>query len=226
MKNAQTATVMFLVTALLLCPVIPAQARHGHHRRYPRYGSFKRILPYALATLIIGGIVYYYRDGVYYRKHADRYVVVEPPLGAVVTNLPRGYTPIIIDGVPYFVVNNVTYMQTPQGYQVVPQPPAIVITHSLPQPASTPVAETPAAPPAAPIVVERPYPDPAPITNSKGEKIPDKYQPEIFTVNIPNARGTYTAIPLQRTGNGYLGPQGEYYSEFPTVEQLKAMYAK
>ena len=45
-----------------------------------------------------------------------------------------------------------------------------------------------------------------------------------FTVNIPNDQGGYTAIVIKQSGEGYVGPQGEYYSSFPTVYQLKAMY--
>lgn len=44
------------------------------------------------------------------------------------------------------------------------------------------------------------------------------------TINIPNARGGYTAITLRRSGNGFIGPQGEYYSEHPTVAELKTLY--
>ena len=47
-----------------------------------------------------------------------------------------------------------------------------------------------------------------------------------FTINIPDSRGGYTAVTLKKSGDGYIGPQGEFYNEFPSVEQLKAMYAK
>jgi hypothetical protein len=47
-----------------------------------------------------------------------------------------------------------------------------------------------------------------------------------FTVNIPNNRGGYTAVILRKSGNGFIGPQGEFYPDFPKVEQLKLMYAK
>ena len=45
------------------------------------------------------------------------------------------------------------------------------------------------------------------------------------TINIPNTRGGYTAVALKRSGNGFIGPQGEYYSDNPTVEQLKTLYS-
>ena len=51
-------------------------------------------------------------------------------------------------------------------------------------------------------------------------------QDDIFTVNIPNRDGSYSPITIKRTGNGFIGPQGELYSEFPKVEQLKVMYGK
>jgi len=47
-----------------------------------------------------------------------------------------------------------------------------------------------------------------------------------FTVNVPNNKGGYTAVFLKKSGNGYIGPQGEYYPEFPKVYQLQKMYGK
>ncbi len=47
-----------------------------------------------------------------------------------------------------------------------------------------------------------------------------------FTINIPNDKGGYTAVVLKKSGNGFIGPQGEFYSAFPTVSQLQAMYGK
>jgi hypothetical protein len=45
-----------------------------------------------------------------------------------------------------------------------------------------------------------------------------------FVVNIPNASGGYTAIKLTQSDKGYLGPQGEFYSQFPSIMQLRSMY--
>ncbi|MDE2009757.1 MAG: hypothetical protein KGJ09_06720 [Candidatus Omnitrophica bacterium] len=47
-----------------------------------------------------------------------------------------------------------------------------------------------------------------------------------FTVNIPNDHGGYTPVLIKRSGNGYTGPQGEFYYTFPAVSQLKLMYGK
>ena len=47
-----------------------------------------------------------------------------------------------------------------------------------------------------------------------------------FTVNIPNDKGGYSAVVLKQSGKGFVGPQGEFYSEFPKISQLKVMYGK
>ena len=48
--------------------------------------------------------------------------------------------------------------------------------------------------------------------------------PDTSTVNIPNSKGGYTSVTLRRSGNGFVGPQGEYYPTYPTVKQLQNMY--
>ena len=47
-----------------------------------------------------------------------------------------------------------------------------------------------------------------------------------FTINIPNNKGGYTTVLLKKSGKGFIGPQGEFYSEFPKVSQLQLMYGK
>jgi len=49
---------------------------------------------------------------------------------------------------------------------------------------------------------------------------------ESVTIGIPDVNGSYTNITLIKYNNGYIGPQGEYYSGHPTVEQLKVLYGK
>jgi len=49
---------------------------------------------------------------------------------------------------------------------------------------------------------------------------------EETVIHIPNSNGSYTAVTLQKSGDGYIGPQGEYYPEHPTVAQLKVLYGK
>ncbi|MBF0479147.1 MAG: hypothetical protein HQL26_06655 [Candidatus Omnitrophica bacterium] len=49
---------------------------------------------------------------------------------------------------------------------------------------------------------------------------------DYLTINIPNSRGGYTAVNIKRSGSGFIGPQGEYYPNMPSVEQLRALYGR
>jgi hypothetical protein len=49
-------------------------------------------------------------------------------------------------------------------------------------------------------------------------------QPEEFIVNIPNAHGGYNEVVIKKYGDGYKGPFGEYYPEFPKIFQLQMKY--
>jgi len=64
---------------------------------------------------------------------------------------------------------------------------------------------------------EFPQPVPTPSGNDTGNSV---------TVNIPTNNGGYTPVMIQRSGNGFIGPQGEFYPEFPNVSQLKVLYGK
>lgn len=55
---------------------------------------------------------------------------------------------------------------------------------------------------------------------------PNTTSGETIVINIPNANGGYTAVTLTKYKIGYIGPQGEYYGDHPTVEQLRVLYGK
>jgi Family of unknown function (DUF6515) len=206
-KNIKMKIVVPLLIVVFFMQAGQVQAwgwGESRHHFYP-HGTRFNVLPLAVATLIIAGATYYYSEGIYYQRMSDRYVVVAAPVGAVVTTLPQGYQPVIIDGVPYYIINGVTYMYTPYGYQVVPQPNTIVMQNNSPAP--------------APINVVVPNSPPSPSVTPNN--VDDSY-----TVNIPNSKGGYNLVTLKRSGNGFIGPQGEFYTEFPRIEQLKLMYAK
>ena len=46
------------------------------------------------------------------------------------------------------------------------------------------------------------------------------------TVNVPNIYGSYTIVTLTPSNGGWIGPQGELYTEFPSVHQLQIVYGK
>jgi hypothetical protein len=170
-------------------------------------GSILASLPYERTTVFVGGVPYYYYDGIYYRPCPGGYMVVSAPFGAVIPTIPQGYPPVVVDGVAYYNINGVTYMYTPYGYQVVPAPQAVVNGYPVVQNGQMNQA-----------VQNVPVTQGAVSTAANTE--------EAFTVNIPNSKGGYTPVLLKRSGNGFIGPQGEYYTEFPKIEQLKVMYGK
>jgi len=77
-------------------------------------------------------------------------------------------------------------------------------------------------PPPAQVVVAQP----AQVVMAQPAVPTTTYSGDTATVNVPNTNGGYTAVVLKRSGNGYVGPQGEYYEQVPTTAQLQAMYGK
>ena len=213
MLNMRTATIS-AVALLSIVFIGPKQAfawrdegrRHHYEHRYnhhnhPHFGVHVSFLPDWYFTVRLGGSRYFYSDGVYYSRIGRDYVVVVPPLGAVVRTIPSYYQPMIINGVTYYNVDGIYYLYTSQGYQVVPQPVTVVAPASIPQTLSTAPTQVMAAP------------------ASSGTD-------ESFTINIPTVKGGYQAVTLKRSGDGFIGPQGEFYADFPRISQLKEMYGK
>ena len=143
---------------------------------------------------------YYYRGGSWYRHGwlgAD-IAFSALAMGALIDSLPPRYTTVVVGGAPYYYYDNYYYRPYYNGGYVVVPPPVL----------------------AGPVMVPQAAYATANIAQS---------QPQIqeeSTVNIPNARGGYTAVTLRRAGTGYVGPQGEYYSDNPTVAQLRVLYGK
>ena len=190
------------------------RGRHDDHHFYryhehPHYGLHMHFLPDGCFTVWAGGIRYFYYDGLYYIREGDEYVLVNPPIGAYVNAIPPDFQAMVINGVTYYTDNGVYYILTRyHGYKVVAQPVVYVQPEPVVvQPPAVTVVTMPTVPsaPAAPAVL-----------NTQ----------DSFTVNVPNDKGGYTAILIQRSGSGFKGPQGEFYPEFPKVAQLKAMYGK
>ncbi len=69
----------------------------------------------------------------------------------------------------------------------------------------------------APVVVKTVHPATTQMQLLSGDTV---------VVNVPNFNGSFTPVTLTKHGTGYIGPQGEYYPEHPTVEQLKVLYGK
>jgi len=187
MKNLYTLFIFFTALTLLVCPQFSYadwdqghhEGHHGEHHYYhyhdrPHFGfHVSAFYPDEYYPVWAGGARYYYDDGVYYNYAGGDYVVVNPPVGAVVGTIPSDFQSVVINGVTYYSDNGVYYVYTSHGYQVV----------------SPPIAAS-------------------------------------VTVNVPSNRGGYVAVTLRRSGNGFVGPQGEFYSQFPNVSQLQMMYGR
>jgi hypothetical protein len=183
-------------------------------RDHPHYGLHMHFLPDGYFTVWVGGTRYYYYDGLYYAYvgYGD-YVLVNPPVGAYVTAIPPDFHPIIINGVTYYADNGVYYVLTRHhGYKVV-EPPVVYVQ----QPAEVVVAQP------QQVVVTQPAPV---VTTVTTVQAPAVVAQDTFPINVPNNTGGYTTVVIKRSGKGYMGPQGEFYAEFPKVTQLKAMYVK
>ena len=172
---------------------------HRHYDHRPHFGMRVSYLPDNCYNVWYGGERYNYCDGYYYRRDRIDYVVVNPPVGTVLATVPVTYQPVVVNGFTYYVNNGVYYVYTSSGYQVVPAPQPVTVVQSAPV-----VVTAPAVPVATTQVAD---------DNS-------------FTVNIPNDKGGYTEVIIKKSGNGFVGPQGEFYAEFPKVAQLKTMYVK
>ena len=174
---------------------------YGWHD-HPQYGWHFHYLPAGYFTVWAGGARYYYYDGLYYSYIGNGdYVIVNPPVGAYVNSIPPDFQPVFINGRTYYTDNGVYYILTHHhGYKVVVAP----VVYAQPQQV---VVTQP-----APVTVVA-----APVTVNSQDSFP---------VNIPNNSGSYTSVVIRRSGNGYVGPQGEFYAQFPSVAQLKAMYGE
>jgi hypothetical protein len=144
----------------------------------------------------------YYGYGPYYGSYYDPYYYPAP---SYVVAASPSYQPVVVNGVTYYVNNGVYYIYTAYGYQAVTPPAAVSQPVVVSQPAA--VAQT--------VVTQPALIAPAPMDAE-----------ESVTVNVPNDKGGYTAVVLKPSGKGFVGPQGEFYAEFPKVSQLKLMYGK
>ncbi len=210
-KNFIKSSVILSALLLLFSPAKSYAWWGDHHyhsyRHYdhPHVGFEVSFLPHDCFSFYIGSSRYYYDDDVYYLRRGPEYVVVAPPVGAVVRTIPSYYELVMINGVPYYTNGGVYYVYTRRGYQIVPAPVTVV--------AAAPVTPTPTPP----IIVTQPTSPPVGNVSSD----------DAFTINVPKSNGQgYTSVTIKRSGQGFVGPQGEFYSEFPKVEQLRVMYGK
>ncbi len=229
--------IALVAAAAFLLQTIPVYAdgpgRHGGgFRESPRdfHPSFHHDyvahrLPSGYISLLVGGLTLLYCEGLYYRYSPAGYVVVQPPVGAVVPSLPPGYTMVIVNNRPYYMYGYTYYDYTPSGYMVI-NPPAYAPQTMTPVVAAPqPVMQAPTVQAAAQ-TVQAPAAVPAPAVSAATAPVaaPESSDVDSFEIHLPNGDGSFTLVTLKKTSTGFLGPQGEFYPDHPTVDQLKDRY--
>lgn len=174
----------------------------------------------------------YHGDRHFYRWHDH------PHWGLHIHFLPAGYFTIWVGGARYYYYDGLYYTYAGYGDYVLVNPPVGAHVTSIP-PDFQPILINGRTyytdngvyyiltryhgykVVVAPVV----YTQPAQVTTVVTTQAP-VYAQDSFPVNIPNNTGGYTTIVIKKSGNGFAGPQGEFYPQFPSVTQLKVMYGK
>ena len=147
-------------------------------------------------------------------------------LGTVVMYLPPERTVVYVDRAPYYYYAGTYFSTAPGGvgYVVVNPPPVVVQAPPTTVIVQAPARETVVVQPAPPAVVKQQQaPPPADPPDQGTASKPDSGKYDIY---LPNGNGTFTLIPLTKTATGFMGPQGEFYPDHPTLEQLTERYMK
>jgi len=176
-------------------------------------GTVVAYLPPERTVIYSSGTSYYCYNGTYYTAVPGGFMVVNPP---VVVTQPQ--TVIVQQPAPQVVV------QQPAPQTIVVQQPAPQTT-VVQQPVSAATTTQAAVQPVASAPVQQNYSAP-PAYPTTASAAPKGSESNTYDIYLPNGNGTFTLVQLSKTGNGYLGPQGEYYPNYPTMDQLKERYLK
>lgn len=88
-------------------------------------------LPLGYLALTVAGLSYFYYDGLFYQPYSGGYVVVNPPIGAVVYRLPLGYHTYWYGPHVYYYAGGAYYQWLPsQSAYMVVQPPSAPVSAS------------------------------------------------------------------------------------------------
>ncbi len=92
------------------------------NRRVVRPPVVVGVLPPTSVTIVHRHSQYYFHAGVYYIQRPEGYVVVNPPVGIMVTNLPSATLTFTFSSRAYFFIGGAFYIQIPGGFQIVNAP--------------------------------------------------------------------------------------------------------
>lgn len=101
----------------------PGRDRHEIRRDHrPPHGAVVRNLPRDHRVIRHRDLRFYFSGGTWYRPLGSRFVVVAPPIGAVVPILPLGYMALTIGGRPYYRYDDAYYVRHDRGFMVIEPP--------------------------------------------------------------------------------------------------------
>ncbi len=79
-------------------------------------------LPLGHDVVHVGSLVYFFLDGIFYRKAPQGYIVAPAPIGAIVHEIPNQALPVPANGTQYYTLDGTYYQRVPEGYVVVEKP--------------------------------------------------------------------------------------------------------
>ncbi len=92
------------------------------------FGRRLAALPVGFLALQVGGVPYYYSDGIYYEPADSGYQEVYPPVGAALPQPPDGAIEIDTGGQAYYYAGGAFYVQQPDStYATAPTPLGVVV---------------------------------------------------------------------------------------------------
>jgi hypothetical protein len=120
--------------------------QYGHNHVYPDRGSVVHDAPHGAMVVNYAGESYRFADGVWYEPRGPAFVVVEPPVGLVVSTLPTFATQVAGGAGTYLYLNDTYYKARPElgGYEVI-NTPTDISQHAgtaEPQPGEPPIGSS------------------------------------------------------------------------------------
>jgi len=119
-----------LIAGVLLTqvPIASADSRHGRRE----YGHVIHRIPRDFRPIKVGRESFFYGDGFFYRYTPRGYILVAPPVGAIVPILPEEHTTVLVQKTPYYVYEDTYYVTAPSGGYVVTAAPPVTEATQVP----------------------------------------------------------------------------------------------
>jgi len=117
-------TILLIFLAGLTLNTVNCNVVAGYDGSRNRNIRRERGWPYPGRHFVINhrGRRYFYHNGLFFRKSGIKFVIVAPPIGAIVPVLPFGFVTFTFGPrIVYYYLDGVYYKPVPEGYVVVPE---------------------------------------------------------------------------------------------------------